>query len=96
MFPHVALNALEPGDLLFYDLDGSGIDHVVMYVGPYLDGQATPYGQRHHHPGRPHRHLRRRYDPIWYRGPGRGRPARSGRSARSTGRPPSAAAGAAA
>ena len=45
MFPHVSLNALEPGDLIFYDLDGDGIDHVVMYVGPYLDGQATPYGE---------------------------------------------------
>ena len=35
---------LEPGDLLFYDFDGSGIDHVVMYVGPTLDGQPTAYG----------------------------------------------------
>ena len=43
-FPHVSLNALEPGDLLFYDFDGTGIDHVVMYVGPTLDGQPTPYG----------------------------------------------------
>jgi len=42
--PHVSLTDLEPGDLLFYDLDGTGIDHVVMYVGPYLDGQPTPYG----------------------------------------------------
>ncbi len=41
---HVSLSDLEPGDLLFYDLDGTGIDHVVMYVGPVLDGQATPYG----------------------------------------------------
>jgi cell wall-associated NlpC family hydrolase len=41
---HVSLTDLEPGDLLFYDLDGTGIDHVVMYVGPYLDGQPTPYG----------------------------------------------------
>ena len=37
-------SALEPGDLLFYDFGGDGIDHVVMYVGPTLDGQATPYG----------------------------------------------------
>jgi cell wall-associated NlpC family hydrolase len=38
--PHVALNALEPGDLLFYyDLDADNqVDHVVMYVG------AGPYG----------------------------------------------------
>jgi cell wall-associated NlpC family hydrolase len=43
-FPHVSPTALEPGDLLFYDFGGDGIDHVVMYVGPVLDGQATPYG----------------------------------------------------
>jgi cell wall-associated NlpC family hydrolase len=43
-FPHVSPNALEPGDLLFYDFGGTGIDHVVMYVGPVLDGQATAYG----------------------------------------------------
>jgi cell wall-associated NlpC family hydrolase len=43
-FPHVSVNDLEPGDLLFYDFGGSGIDHVVMYVGPTLDGQSTPYG----------------------------------------------------
>ena len=43
--PHVSLRNLEPGDLLFYDFDGAaGIDHVVMYVGPYLDGRPTPYG----------------------------------------------------
>jgi len=38
--PHVALNALEPGDLLFYyNLDGDNlVDHVVMYVG------SGPYG----------------------------------------------------
>jgi len=41
---HVSLSALEPGDLLFYNLDGTGIDHVVMYVGPTLDGHPTPYG----------------------------------------------------
>jgi len=38
---HVALTALEPGDLLFYyNLDGDNtVDHVVMYVGsgPYAD-----------------------------------------------------------
>jgi len=43
-FPHVSLTSLEPGDLLFYDLSGTGIDHVVMYVGPTLDGQPTAYG----------------------------------------------------
>lgn len=33
----VPLDQVQPGDLLFYDLDGSGIDHVVMFVGlgPY-------------------------------------------------------------
>ncbi len=67
MFPHVALNALQPGDLIFYNLDGTGIDHVVMYVGPYLDGQATPYGQgtiiQAAHTG-----TFVTYDPIWYQG----------------------------
>ncbi len=40
--PHVALNDLEPGDLLFYfNLDGDGIvDHVVMFVG------SGPYGSQ--------------------------------------------------
>jgi cell wall-associated NlpC family hydrolase len=39
------MSALEPGDLLFYKFDGSAIiDHVVMYVGPVLNGDATPYG----------------------------------------------------
>ncbi len=44
--PHVSLTALQPGDLLFYDLDGTGIDHVVMYVGPVLDGEQTAYGSQ--------------------------------------------------
>ncbi len=44
MFPHVSPGSLEPGDLLFYDFGGDGIDHVIMYVGPVLDGQATPFG----------------------------------------------------
>lgn len=44
MSTHVSLTALEPGDLLFYDLDGTGIDHVVMYVGPTINGQPSPYG----------------------------------------------------
>jgi len=40
--PHVPLNALEPGDLLFYyNLDDDNtIDHVVMYVG------SGPYGSQ--------------------------------------------------
>lgn len=37
----VALSQVQPGDLLFYDLDGSGIDHVVMYVGSGPYGAAT-------------------------------------------------------
>ena len=38
--PHVSLDALEPGDLLFYyNLDGDNqVDHVVMYTG------SGPYG----------------------------------------------------
>ena len=38
--PHVSLNALQPGDLLFYyNLDGDNqVDHVVMYTG------SGPYG----------------------------------------------------
>ncbi|HML01411.1 MAG TPA: C40 family peptidase [Acidimicrobiales bacterium] len=35
---HIALPQVQPGDLLFYDLDGTGISHVVMYVG------SGPYG----------------------------------------------------
>ncbi|MGD0313649.1 MAG: NlpC/P60 family protein [Acidimicrobiales bacterium] len=66
-FPHVPLNQLRPGDLIFFDLDGSGIDHVVMYVGPYLDGQPTPYGNdtiiQAAHTG-----TVVTYDPIWYSG----------------------------
>ena len=67
-FPeHVPLNALEPGDLLFYDFDGSGIDHVVMYVGPVLDGQATAYGNgtiiQAAHTG-----TVVTFDPVWYEG----------------------------
>jgi cell wall-associated NlpC family hydrolase len=66
-FPHVSLNALQPGDLLFYNLDGSGIDHVVMYVGPTLDGQATAYGSetiiQAAHTG-----TVVTFDPLWYYG----------------------------
>jgi cell wall-associated NlpC family hydrolase len=40
---HVALDALEPGDLLFYyNLDSDDqVDHVVMYVGSGPYGTAT-------------------------------------------------------
>ena len=65
--PHVSLTALQPGDLLFYDLDGTGIDHVVMYVGPTLDGQPTPYGSgtiiQAAHTG-----TVVTFDPLWYYG----------------------------
>jgi len=66
-FPHVSLQALQPGDLLFYNLDGTGIDHVVMYVGPTLDGQATAYGSgtiiQAAHSG-----TVVTFDPLWYFG----------------------------
>lgn len=44
-FPHVSMSSLEPGDLIFYDLDGSGIDHVVMYVSGNSVIQAPQTGQ---------------------------------------------------
>lgn len=64
----VPLDALQPGDLLFYDLDGTGIDHVVMYVG------SGPYGSdtiiQAAHTG-----TVVEFDPIWYFGlVGAGRP----------------------
>jgi cell wall-associated NlpC family hydrolase len=66
-FPHVSLTALQPGDLLFYNLDGTGIDHVVMYVGPTLDGLATAYGTdtiiQAAHTG-----TVVTFDPLWYYG----------------------------
>ena len=37
----VPYSQVQPGDLLFYDLDGTGIDHVVMYVGSGPYGAAT-------------------------------------------------------
>ncbi len=64
---HVPLDQLEPGDLLFYDFDGTGIDHVVMYVGPVLDGQPTAYGNgtiiQAAHTG-----TVVTFDPVWYEG----------------------------
>lgn len=64
---HVNLSDLEPGDLLYYDFDGTGIDHVVMYVGPVLDGQPTPYGVdtiiQAAHTG-----TVVTFDPLWYYG----------------------------
>ena len=46
---HVALNDLEPGDLLFYyNLDGDhAIDHVVMYVGSGPWGTSTVIAAAH-------------------------------------------------
>ena len=42
---HISLDQLEPGDLLFYDFDGSGIDHVIMYVGPHSTGSPPSSGR---------------------------------------------------
>ncbi len=41
--PHIALNQLQPGDLLYYyNLDGdNAVDHVVMYVGAGTWGSST-------------------------------------------------------
>jgi cell wall-associated NlpC family hydrolase len=65
---HVPLSAVRPGDLLFYDIEGAGIDHVVMYVG------SGPYGAntiiQAAHTG-----TVVEFDPIWYLGlVGAGRP----------------------
>jgi cell wall-associated NlpC family hydrolase len=66
-FPHVSLSSLEPGDLIFYDLGGGGIDHVVMYVGPVLDGQSTQYGSQTIIQAA-HAGTVVSFDPIWYSG----------------------------
>jgi cell wall-associated NlpC family hydrolase len=64
----VPLTQLQPGDLLFYDFGGTGIDHVIMYVG------TGPYGSntiiQAAHTG-----TVVSFDPIWYEGlVGAGRP----------------------
>lgn len=64
----VPLSQVQPGDLLFYDLGGGGIDHVVIYVG------SGPYGAdtiiQAAHTG-----TVVSFDPIWYFGlVGAGRP----------------------
>ena len=64
----VPLDEVQPGDLLFYDLGGEGVDHVVMYVG------SGPYGAdtiiQAAHTG-----TVVEFDPIWYFGlVGAGRP----------------------
>ena len=66
--PRSPLGQVQPGDLLFYDLGGGGIDHVVMYVG------SGPYGAdtiiQAAHTG-----TVVEFDPIWYFGlVGAGRP----------------------
>ena len=66
-FPHVSLSALQPGDLIFYNLDGTGIDHVVMYVGPTLDGRATAYGSQTIIQAA-HTGTVVTFDPLWYFG----------------------------
>jgi cell wall-associated NlpC family hydrolase len=64
----VPLSDLQPGDLLFYDFGGTGIDHVIMYVG------SGPYGSdtiiQAAHTG-----TVVSFDPIWFEGlVGAGRP----------------------
>jgi cell wall-associated NlpC family hydrolase len=64
----VPLTQLQPGDLLFYDFGGTGIDHVIMYVG------SGPYGSntiiQAAHTG-----TVVSFDPIWFEGlVGAGRP----------------------
>jgi len=64
----VPLDQVQPGDLLFYNLGGDGIDHVVMYVG------SGPYGIdtiiQAAHTG-----TLVEFDPVWYFGlVGAGRP----------------------
>jgi cell wall-associated NlpC family hydrolase len=58
---HIQLSQVRPGDLLFYDLGGDGIDHVVMYVG------SGPYGAntviQAAHSG-----TVVEFDPVWYLG----------------------------
>jgi len=64
----IALSQVRPGDLLFYDLDGSGIDHVVMYVGSGLYGADTIIQAAH-------TGTVVEFDPVWYFGlVGAGRP----------------------
>jgi cell wall-associated NlpC family hydrolase len=57
----VALNQVRPGDLLFYDLNGTGIDHVVMYVGSGTYGADTIIQAAH-------TGTNVEFDPIWYYG----------------------------
>jgi cell wall-associated NlpC family hydrolase len=64
----IALSQVRPGDLLFYDLDGTGIDHVVMYVGSGTYGANTIIQAAH-------TGTVVEFDPVWYGGlVGAGRP----------------------
>jgi cell wall-associated NlpC family hydrolase len=64
----VPLSQVQPGDLLFYDLGGDGIDHVVMYVGSGAYGADTIIQAAH-------TGTVVEFDPIWYFGlVGAGRP----------------------
>ncbi len=51
---HILLSQLQPGDLLFYDFNGTGIDHVAMYVGSNTVINAPETGEFV------------RLQPIWY------------------------------
>ena len=65
---HIQLSQVQPGDLLFYDLDGTGIDHVVMYVGSGPFGASTIIQAAH-------TGTVVEFDPVWYGGlVGAGRP----------------------
>jgi peptidoglycan DL-endopeptidase CwlO len=65
---HIPLSQVRPGDLLFYDLDGGGIDHVVMYVGSGLYGADTIIQAAHSG-------TVVEFDPVWFLGlVGAGRP----------------------
>jgi peptidoglycan DL-endopeptidase CwlO len=58
---HVPLGAVRPGDLLFYDFGGAGIDHVVMYVGAGPFGADTVIQAAH-------TGTVVELDPLWYEG----------------------------
>jgi cell wall-associated NlpC family hydrolase len=64
----VPLDQLQPGDLLFYDFGGDGIDHVVMYVGSGSYGVDTIIQAAHSG-------TVVSFDALWYQGlVGAGRP----------------------
>ncbi len=58
---HVPLSSLQPGDLLFYDFGGNGIDHVTMYVGSGPYGSSTVIQAAH-------TGTNVMFSPIWYTG----------------------------